>query len=141
MAMTGFATRNQAGFSLIETMVALALLVVGLAAATKGFVEAQRVAIEVAQRERAISLAHDKLTERLGRPYADVATPTDAAERVVDEGMLGQDDVSGISRTWVVQTGYPIRGLARVWVATRWVRRGEIQSYQTAGLLAEGLSP
>lgn len=139
--MTTSSASKQAGFTLIETLVALMLVLIGLAAVTKGFVEGHRLAAEAGQRQRAISLAQEKLAERLAQPYDAVATPITNAERAISGGMIGEDEVNGVLRVWVVETDHPASGLARVWVATRWVQREAPQTYQTAGLLANGLSP
>lgn len=140
MAMRSLGETSQAGFSLIETLVALMLLAIGIAAVTTGFTEGHRVADEVRQRQRAIWLAQDKLAEKLARAYETVTIPTRAGERVEGGALIGEDEVNGVSRTWVVEADQPAPGLARVWVATRWTRRGTVQAYQITGLRAEGLT-
>jgi prepilin-type N-terminal cleavage/methylation domain-containing protein len=132
---------TQEGFSLIETLVALVLLVIGVAAVTTGFVEGHRLAEETGTRQRAISLAQDKLAQTLARTYDAITIPDQATERVEGGMLIGEDEVNGIARTWVVEPDYPAPGLSRVWIATRWIRRGAVQTVQVAGLLAEGLPP
>ncbi len=141
MAVTDSRGTRQAGFTLIETLVALALLAIGVAAVTVGFHEGNRVSSDVDQRQRAMELAQDKLAELLAHSYETVATPRRAAERIEGGVLIGEDHINGISRRWVVEPGYPVPGVARVWVAARWVRRGVVQTYQLAGLSAEGLAP
>jgi prepilin-type N-terminal cleavage/methylation domain-containing protein len=141
MAVTDARGARQAGFTLIETLVALALLAIGVTAVTVGFHEGNRVSGDVDQRQRAMGLAQDKLAELLAHSYATVATPRRAAERIEGGALIGEDRVNGISRRWVVEPGFPAPGIARVWVAARWVRRGTAHTYQLAGLLAEGLAP
>ncbi len=140
MAMRSRRDAGQAGFSLIETLVALMLLAVGVAAVTTGFAEGQRVANGVGQRQRAIRLAQDKLTEKLARAYETVTTPASVAERVVSGVLIGEDEVNGISRRWVVEPDYPEPGLARVWVVASWPRPGSVHTYQIAGQRAKGLT-
>lgn len=139
--MNGSAVSGEAGFSLIETLVALVLLMVGVAAVTTGFTEGHRLASEVSLRQRAISLAQDKLEEKLAVRFDAISTPTQLDERVEAGTLVGQDEMSGVSRTWVVQPDHPGPGLVRVWVAARWTRGDAVQSYQIAGLLAEGIAP
>jgi prepilin-type N-terminal cleavage/methylation domain-containing protein len=138
MAMTDSA---QAGFSLIETLVALVLLAIGVAAITRGFIEGTRVSGEVDRRQRAIWLAQDKLAEKLAQRYETVALPGRAAERLEGGVLIGEDMTDGISRIWVAEPDYPVPGVSRVWVAARWERRGVVQTHQLAGLMAESLAP
>lgn len=140
MAVRGSVETGQAGFSLIETLVALVLLAIGVAAVTTGFTEGHRVADEVGRRQRAMALAQDKLAGKLARPYRIVTDPTEVTERVESGVLIGEDEVNGISRRWVVETDYPAPGLARVWVAARWMRRDSVQTFEIAGLVAEGLT-
>lgn len=141
MAMMKARSSVQAGFSLIETLVALVLLLIGVAAVTTGFVEGHRLADEAGTRQRAISLAQDKLTQKLARTYDTIAIPDRETERVQNGILIGEDEVNGIVRRWVVEPHYVDRGLSRVWVVTRWTQRGSVQSVQVAGLRAEGLAP
>jgi prepilin-type N-terminal cleavage/methylation domain-containing protein len=133
--------QHQAGFSLIETLVALVLLVIGVAAVTTGFVEGHRLADETGTRQRAISLAQDKLAQTLARADDAITISDQATERVEGGILVGEDQVNGIVRTWVVEPHYPAQGLSRVWIAARWMRRGAVQTVQVAGLRAEGLTP
>ena len=139
--MSPFAETNDPGFSLIETLIALVLLMVGIAATTTGFSEGQRLAGEVALRQRAVSLARDKLTEKLGMTSDAITSVRQPHERIENGVLVGQDWIEGISRTWVVEPDQPARGLIRVWVSASWVRRGARDSYQVAGLLADGVTP
>jgi prepilin-type N-terminal cleavage/methylation domain-containing protein len=141
MAMTDSREAGQAGFSLIETLIALALLAIGVAAVTVGFAEGNRVSDEVVRRQRAVWLTQDKLAEKLAHSYETVALPTRAVERLEGGVLIGEDEINEISRRWVVEVGYPVPGVARVWVAARWARRDGVQTFQLAGLLAEGLTP
>jgi len=139
--MTDLEKSTQAGFSLIETLVALVLLTVGVAAVTTGFTEGYRLADEVGRRQQGISLAQDKLAEKLAMRFDTITIPTQAGERVQAGSLVGHDEMNGVSRTWVVEPNHLAPGLARVWVATRWTRRGAVQTYPIAGLLAEGVTP
>lgn len=132
---------REAGFSLVEVLIALLLLVVGVAAVTTGFTEGHRVANEVDRRQQAVRLAQAKVVEKLAQDYDAIAAPTGADERLEDTVLFGEDEVGGVSRRWVVEKGQPAPGLARVWVTVRWVRRGSVQTYRLAGLRAEGLTP
>lgn len=136
MAMRRSEEADEAGFSLLEVLIALLLLVVGVAAVTTGFTQGHRVASEVGLRQQAFRLAHTKATEKLAQDYGTIAVPTSADERIEGAVLFGEDTVGGVSRRWAVEKDRPAPGLARVWVTVRWVRRGSIQTFCLAGLVA-----
>lgn len=141
MELTNAGSGAQAGFSAIETLIALLLLVIGIGAMTTGFTDGHRVAHQIDRRQQAIASARDKVTELLARDYDAIATPTQPGEQTTAGVLVGEDHLNGISRQWVVEPDHPAPGLARVWVMTSWTRSGAIQTYQLAGLRSEGLTP
>ncbi|MEW6682434.1 MAG: hypothetical protein AB1451_05870 [Nitrospirota bacterium] len=139
--MTGSSTTGDAGFSLIDTLAALGLLAIGVAAVTTGFTEGHRLADEVGRRQRAIVLAQDKLAEKLSVSDNAIMLPSEMGERVEAGVLLGEDQVNGVSRRWVVEPDFPAPGLFRVWVTTRWTQRSVAHVFQVAGVRGEGLVP
>ncbi|MFZ5876895.1 MAG: type IV pilus modification PilV family protein [Nitrospirota bacterium] len=135
------AERRERGFSAIETLVALCILMIGLSAVSTGLTEGLRIAATADQRQRAIWLADDKVTEKLGLGYDAAAVPADPTEHVERGTLVGEDEQDGIVRRWRVEPDWPRPGSVRVFVATQWMRRGELQTYTVAGLLAKGLTP
>lgn len=137
--MTGSSATGDAGFSLIETLVALGLLAIGVAAVTTGFTAGHRLADEAGRRQRAIVLAQDKLAEKLSVSDNALMLPSEMDERVEAGVVLGEDEVNGVSRRWVVEPDFPAPGLVRLWVTTRWTQQGVAHAFQVAGLRGEGL--
>jgi Tfp pilus assembly protein PilV len=133
--------KREAGFSAIETLVALLVLTIGMTAATTGLTEGLRITAEADQRQRAIWLADNKMTEKLALGAAEAAVPIEATDHVEGGVLVGEDEQDGITRRWWVEPGWSDPGLVRVFVVTQWTRRGEPQTYPVAGLLAKGLTP
>lgn len=132
---------QQAGFSLVEVAVAVGVLVIGVTAVTAAFTGGHRAAQEAARRQQAVWLAQEKLAEKLGRGYDVLTVPANPAERVARGVLVGEDQIRGLTRRWVVEQDQPAPGLARIWVAVSWGRGGSVQSYRLASLLAHGLTP
>ncbi len=131
----------EAGFSAIETLIALFLLTIGISAVATGLTEGLRIAGEADQRQRAIALAYDKMIEKLALGHDAAAVPVEPSERAADGVLVGEDAPEGVARRWWVETGWSDPELARVFVEARWVRRGESQTYAVSGLLASGRTP
>jgi Tfp pilus assembly protein PilX len=138
MALTSIPDSRQAGFSALETLIAMLLLAVGVTAMSTAFTEGRRIATEADRRQRAMWLAHDKLTAKLALGYDKAAHPVDPAEHAEAGGLVGKDSRDGVTRTWWVESRWSGPGLVRVVVVAEWMRRGQRQTYQVAGLLAKG---
>lgn len=135
----GSARRSgESGISVIETLVALVLLGVGVAAVATGFTQGLRLSAESLQRQRAVWLAHEKLTSKLSVAADRVGHPVDTTERTVAAGLAGQDHVGGIARSWTVEIDRPSSGVATITVEVEWARRGERLRFRVGSLLADG---
>jgi type II secretory pathway pseudopilin PulG len=132
---------REAGFSVIETLIALFVLTIGISAVSAGLTEGRRIASEADRREHAIWLADSKVTEKLALGYNGAVVPVDPTERVERGMLVGEDAQDGIVRRWSVEPGWPGPGSVRVFVATQWTLRSEPQTYTVAGLLTSGLTP
>lgn len=132
---------SEGGFSAIETLVALLILTIGITAVTTGLTEGRRIAADADHRQRAIWWADEKLAEKLAAGYAEAAVPVEPTERVAAGVLVGEDEQDGIARRWWVEPGWSGPGLVRVFVVTRWTRRGESHTHTVAGLLGNGLTP
>ena len=129
---------RQAGFSLIETLVALCILVVGVLGVTRMFSEGRRIFAEVERRRSAVWLAQDKLEAKVGQEYDTLGAPTNGSEWSEGGMLAGQDEHEGIVRSWRVEIDRPAPGVADIWVATQWTERGARRSVLLVGLKARG---
>ena len=135
------AMSDEHGFSLIETLIALGLLVIGVLAVTTVFTEGRRILGDAERRRSAVWLGREKMEEKVGQAYDTLVERAGDAERL-DEGVLiGEDRHGGIVRVWMVEPDRPLPGVARVVVTTRWSERGAIRSFHVVGLKARGRAP
>jgi prepilin-type N-terminal cleavage/methylation domain-containing protein len=132
---------GERGFSLIETLIALGLLVIGVLAVTTVFTEGRRVLGDAEHRRSAVWLGREKMEEKLGQAYEALVERVGDAERLDDGMLLGEDRHGGIIRVWTVESARPLPGMARVGVTTRWTERGVIRSFRIVGFKAQGRSP
>lgn len=139
MVLIRFRHPAAGGFSLVEVLVALALLAVGVLALTAGFTEGQRLLADADRRRAAVSFAQEKLDEKMALNYDTVATPQRALERLEGTTLVGEDERDGLIRLWTVETDRPVRGMVRVWVGVRWTHRGVERVYPIVGWKAEGM--
>lgn len=131
-------TQGQGGFSLIETLVALCILVVGVLGVTRMFSEGRRIFGDVEQRRAAVWLAHDKLEAKLGQEYETLVAPTNGSERIEGGMLVGEDERGGLVRGWRIEVDRPAPGLTSIWVATQWTERGAPRSVLLVGFKARG---
>lgn len=138
MELTGARRRSEHGFSVIETLIALFILTIGVAAMATGLTEGRRIAGEAEQRERATWSAQDKVTDKLARGFDRAAEPVTPDEAWADGMLVGRDEQAGVARMWWVEPDRPEPGMVRVSALTQWTRRGERRVYQISSLLARG---
>jgi len=136
MALTG-----ERGFSLIETLIALGLLVIGVLAVTAVFTEGRRALGDAERRRSAVWWGREKMEEKLGLAYDTLVERVGDAERFEDGVLIGEDRHDGFIRVWTVEPGRPAPGVARVGIATRWTERGVIRSFRVVGFKAQGRPP
>lgn len=132
---------GERGFSLIETLIALGLLVIGVLAVTTVFTEGRRVLGDAERRRSAVWLGREKMEEKLGQAYDTLAERAGDAERLDDGVLIGEDRHGGIIRAWTVDPARPLPGVARVVVTTRWNEHGAIRSFRVVGFKARGRAP
>jgi prepilin-type N-terminal cleavage/methylation domain-containing protein len=136
MAMTG-----ERGFSLIETLIALGLLVIGVLSVTTVFTEGRRVLGDAERRRAAVWVGREKMEEKVEQAYDTLVERAGDAERLEDGMLVGEDRRDGIVRVWTVEPDRPLPGVARVVVTTRWSERGAIRSFRVVGFKARGRAP
>lgn len=119
-----FFKKNTRGFTLVEVMVAITLVLFGLLGAAQMQVMTVITNTSSNQRTTAITLAQDKLESLRTLPFNQI-------------GNSPLSDTSGIyTRTWTVENNTPEANMAQVTVTVSW--RGK--QVQTQSIIANGLS-
>lgn len=132
---------GERGFSLIETLIALGLLVIGVLAVTTVFTEGRRILGDAERRRSAVWLGREKMEEKVGQAYDTLVERGGMNERIENGMLIGEDRHGGIVRVWTVEPDRPLPGMARVGVTTRWTERGVIRSFRAVGFKAQGRTP
>ena len=132
---------GERGFSLVETLIALGLLVIGVLSVTTVFTEGRLVLGDAERRRSAVWLGREKMEEKLGQAYDTLVERVGINERFEEGVLIGEDRHGGIIRVWTVEPDRPVPGVARVGVTTRWTGRGAIRSFRVVGFKAQGRSP
>jgi type IV pilus assembly protein PilV len=115
---------GEQGFTMIEILVAISLLLVGLLAVAQMQVMTTITNSTTNQRTTAITLAQDQMEILRTRPYANIESPP-------------LSDATGIySRSWVVENNTPANNMKRVTVTVSWQgKQVQLQSIIAAGNL------
>lgn len=98
------------GFSLAEVMVALLVLIVGVAGIAAMLAHTSRVGRTSIDRSLAREVLREKVEEFRATPYADLRAGADTIR-------AGRVD---FARDWSVETGVPMDGVKRVNVTVTW---------------------
>lgn len=106
--------RRQAGFTLLEVMIALVILAIGLLSAVRLVPIGSHHVAHSMERSRASQLTAARAERVLTTPYAD--PDLDAGTHADDENPLE----GSYYVTWSVEDDQPISGCKRVTVSTRW---------------------
>jgi type IV pilus assembly protein PilV len=114
--------KREKGFTMIEILVAIALLLVGLLAVGQMQVMTMVTNSTANQRTMAITLAQDQMELLRTRPYASIETPP-------------LSNTSGIyTRSWTVETNTPATNMKRVTMTVSWQgKQVQLQSIIAAG--------
>jgi type IV pilus assembly protein PilV len=114
--------KREQGFTMIEILIAIALLLVGLLAVGQMQVMTMVTNSTANQRTTAITLAQDQMELLRTRPYANIETPP-------------LSNTSGIyTRSWTVETNTPATNMKRVTMTVSWQgKQVKLQSIIAAG--------
>jgi type IV pilus assembly protein PilV len=114
--------KKEQGFTMIEILVAITLLLVGLLAVGQMQVMTMVTNSTANQRTTAIILAQDQMELLRTRPYANIETPP-------------LNDSSGMyNRSWTVESNTPAANMKRVTVTVSWQgKQVQLESIIAAG--------
>ncbi len=115
--------KREQGFTMVEIMVAIALLLIGLLGVVQMQIMTMTTNSLSNERTLAINLAQDQIELLRSRPYANIGTPPFS-------------DTSGMySRSWIVQTDVPAANMSSVTVIVSW----KSKQVQLQSIIANGL--
>jgi type IV pilus assembly protein PilV len=114
--------KKEQGFTMIEILVAISLLLVGLLAVGQMQIMTTVTNSTANQKTTAITLAQDQMEILRTRPYANIETPP-------------LSNTSGMyTRSWIVEANTPAVNMKRVTVTVSWQgKQVELQSIIAAG--------
>jgi prepilin-type N-terminal cleavage/methylation domain-containing protein len=128
MSHAAFAQRR--GFSLIEVMIGLVILLIALSAAAALSISNARLVARNQQTVHAANLAEWKMEQLRNATFATLASGTDSTT-LNSYGAAG-----GIfTRSWTVFPDSPGIGLKRVIVTVNWSQFGTTQTYTLSGVI------
>jgi type IV pilus modification protein PilV len=106
--------RAQSGFTILEVLIGISILVVGLLGVASMQVSAIRGNYFSSNTTQALNLAEDKMEELMIAQYGTVAT--------TDEGMIDETGQAGnrFHRTWTVTDDSPIDDTKTIVVTVGW---------------------
>ena len=110
--------RQEAGFTLIEVMIAMIIMGVGLLTIALAQLSAMRMGTTSKQMTNAMNLAEQQIQVFYVSPPIAAGTFQDPGNPIPAD--LSGDDLSSFNRSWQVQTDTPSAGLSTVTVTVVW---------------------
>ena len=111
-------TRQQAGFTLIEVMIAMLIMGIGLLTIALAQLSAMRMGTTSKQMSHAMNLAEQQLEVFYVTAPAAAGTFQDPLNPIPADP--SGDDLSSFNRSWQIQTDTPIAGMSTVTVTVVW---------------------
>jgi type IV pilus modification protein PilV len=115
-------SKKESGFTLLEVMIALAILAVGLLAIATAQLYAMHRTGRSRHQTQALHLAQQQMEVFHSTPVASLPAsgndPTNPIDPDVNDG-----DVTTFTRSWVVQPNTPLAGITTITVTVSWVDR------------------
>jgi prepilin-type N-terminal cleavage/methylation domain-containing protein len=123
--------RRRRGFSLIEVMIGLVILLIALSAAAALSINNARLIARNQFAVHAANLAEYKLEELRNANFATLSNGNDPTPLTSNGGTTG-----GIfTRAWTVTENVPDLGLKTVEVVVNWQQFGALQEYRLSGVI------
>ncbi len=107
------------GFTLLEVMIAMALLSVGLLAVATAQIHAMNGTMRSKQLTRSMHLAHDQMEAFHTMPQASLPASGNDANNPIDPDP-NDSDVTVFNRSWVMEANTPSIGVTRMTVNVSW---------------------
>jgi len=122
--------RGNSGFTLIETLIALAIFGIVLMAITSLMVTNTRMISENAQSSEAIGYAQELLENLREVPVDSLSPGSMSSTRTSSQGTV-------FTLTWIVTPNAPAPGRTSVAVAVTWNHKGSPRSYATQSIFTK----
>jgi prepilin-type N-terminal cleavage/methylation domain-containing protein len=126
--------RRRAGFSLVEVMIGMVILLIALSAAAALAISNARLVAMNQMRAHAANLAEWKLEQLRNATYATLASGTEGAPLNSRGGTTNPNAI--FTRSWTVLNDTPAAGLKSVIVTVQWPQFGQTQFYRLRGVIA-----
>jgi prepilin-type N-terminal cleavage/methylation domain-containing protein len=122
--------QGNSGFTLIETLIALAIFGIVSMAITSLMLTNTRMISENAQSSEAVGYAQELLENLREIPVASLSSGTISSTRTSSRGTV-------YTVTWTVTPNTPAAGRTRVGVTVSWSHKGSPRSYATQSIFAQ----
>lgn len=117
-------TNDNPGFTLLEVLIAMAILGVGILSIGVAQLSALKMSSGSKHRSQAMYLAQDQLDEILALPAGDAALAAAVENNPDPRGPVdidpSDDDLTTYSRSWTIEPNLPAVGLTRITVRVEW---------------------
>jgi type IV pilus assembly protein PilV len=125
------ATQDNRGFTLVEVMVAMVLLLLGLLNSLVGLMAAADYNLTNALRQEAVRIAQEQLENMRVGPYAPIADNNATLQRQV------RKTLQNFQVNTVVIAGGPSNSLKQVVVTVRWIFKNTMRSHVSGTIIRQ----
>ena len=112
--------RNESGFTILEVMIAMAILAMGFLAVASAQIYALQRTAKSKHLTRALHLAQEQMEAFSSMPIASLPATGNDPTNPIDPDPNDNDQVTFL-RTWVVEPNTPSTGITRLTVNVGWV--------------------
>jgi prepilin-type N-terminal cleavage/methylation domain-containing protein len=133
MKLRNLLVRRRRGFSLIEVMIGLVIMLIALAAAAALSINNARLVQRNQLSVHAANLAEWKMEQLRNATFATLASGTDAAPLNSSGGTANPAGI--FTRSWTIFDNTPDVGLKSVLITVQWSQFTETQTYTLRGVI------